>query len=379
MTTAAKSGPVRVGLIGLGTVAQQVHLPLITRRDDIFEIAGIVDLDPAALERTGQRWSIPPDRHYQDVESLLASEQVDALIVMNSGPHSESVITGLDNGLAVLCEKPLAYSQAEVERIHAALRHSSGSLMIGYMKTHDLAVKQAQTFIDGGQARAVDVEVVHPSETRQLLVGELAHRSKPASSASPRLGNPGVDEALGECSEQFRDLYAGVLLGSIIHEFSVLRALGTPLCSVAYAQWLRANETDTTVIISGTGPGGESITLRWYYLDRHPTYRETVHWIGIDSEVSLEFPTPYVLHAPTIATMRQSAGKGSESITYTSYRSSFEIELEQFAAIVGTAEDTLGACDEAIADVRLAQQVIKHIAAHEGVTLQGEVTSPSTD
>jgi len=375
MTTSTRSGPVRLGLIGLGTVAHQIHLPLLTRRSDLFNIVGIVDVDPAALERTGRRWGIERDAHFQDVASMVDATEIDALLVMNSGQHSDSVITGLNQGLAVLCEKPLAYSHAEVNRVHAALKSGGGSLLIGYMKTHDPAVRQAKDFIGDRGARAIDIEVVHPSEARQLLTGELAHQTKAPASGLPQQGNAGVEESFGGETSPYQDLYSGVLLGSIIHEFSVLRALGTPLCLVDHAQWIRDDGLDASVIIVGTGPSGESITIRWYYVDRHHTYRETVHWIGEDFDVSIEFPTPYVLHAPTIATMRKAAGAGAETITFTSHRSAFEVELEEFAAAVGTDPGSSEPCSDAEADVNLAQQVVQLIAGKEGVPLKGELAA----
>lgn len=372
MTTRQRPGALRLGLVGLGTVAQQVHLPLITRRDDLFEISGVVDLDPAALTRTGDRWNIPSERRFPDVSSLIEADDVDALVVMNSGQHSDSVIAGLDHGLAVLCEKPLAFSQAEVERVRTALNRGTGQLMIGYMKVHDPAVKEAQVFIGGRNARAVDIEVVHPSEARQLLSGELAHKAKAASPSLEFPRNVGVDEALGEDESPYRDLYSGILLGSIIHEFSVLRALGAPLRKVTYAHWNRGDSDDATVIIVGTGSHGENITIRWYYLDDHPTYRETVHWVGTDSDVSIEFPTPYVLHAPTTATMRRASGPGAEAITYSSHRSAFELELELFAESALKGAGNEDACEDALADVQLAQQVVTYIATAEGIDLHGE-------
>jgi len=375
MAMSTRLGPIRLGLIGLGTVAHQIHLPLLTRRSDLFDIVGIVDVDPAALERTGNRWNFPPGAHFQDVASMVGATDIDALLVMNSGQHSDSVITGLNHGLAVLCEKPLAYSQAEVDRVRAALDSGGGSLVIGYMKTHDPAVRQAQDFIGGRRAGAIDVEVVHPSEARQLLTGELAHQVKAPPSGLPHPANAGVEEAFGGEASPYHDLYSGILLGSIIHEFSVLRALGTPLCLVDHAQWIRGGGLDATVIIVGTGPSGENITIRWYYLDSHPTYRETVHWIGEDRDVTIEFPTPYVLHAPTIATMRKAAGAGAETITFTSHRSAFEVELEDFAATIGTDPGSSEACSDARADVNLAQQVVQLIAANEGVHLKGELAA----
>src|SRR5215212_9969212 len=47
---------IRVGVAGLGAVAQAVHLPLLARLDDTFEIAALADLAPSLLARIGDRY-----------------------------------------------------------------------------------------------------------------------------------------------------------------------------------------------------------------------------------------------------------------------------------------------------------------------------------
>ena len=65
-------------------------------------------------------------------------------------------------GNTVFCEKPLAYSRAELKVIEKAKSESGSALMIGYMKTFDPAVVEAQKAIKT-RPRTVDVLVLHPS------------------------------------------------------------------------------------------------------------------------------------------------------------------------------------------------------------------------
>ena len=36
---------IRVGLVGAGAVASSVHLPILTRRSDLYEVVAIADLN----------------------------------------------------------------------------------------------------------------------------------------------------------------------------------------------------------------------------------------------------------------------------------------------------------------------------------------------
>ena len=43
----------RVGVIGLGEVAQVIHLPIIESLPDRYELAAVCDISPGLLKRVG--------------------------------------------------------------------------------------------------------------------------------------------------------------------------------------------------------------------------------------------------------------------------------------------------------------------------------------
>ena len=49
---------VRVGLVGAGAVASSVHLPILTRRSDLYEVVAIADLNLAATHVLADRFGI---------------------------------------------------------------------------------------------------------------------------------------------------------------------------------------------------------------------------------------------------------------------------------------------------------------------------------
>jgi myo-inositol 2-dehydrogenase/D-chiro-inositol 1-dehydrogenase len=59
---------VRLGVVGLGAVAQAVHLPLIERLRGAFVIAGIADLSPTLTAAIGERYRVGPDRRFGTLE-----------------------------------------------------------------------------------------------------------------------------------------------------------------------------------------------------------------------------------------------------------------------------------------------------------------------
>jgi predicted dehydrogenase len=103
---------IRVGVAGLGAVAQAVHLPILAKLDDTFEIAALADLSEALRERLGERYQVPAAARVGSVDELLDVTGLDAIVILTSGSHGAAALAALDRGLAVLCEKPLATTVA---------------------------------------------------------------------------------------------------------------------------------------------------------------------------------------------------------------------------------------------------------------------------
>ena len=94
----------RVGVAGLGIVAQAVHLPLLARRWDLFEIRALCDLSPSRCVTLGERYGVPASRHYSSIDDMCERAPIDAVLVLTSGSHGGAVTRCLAAGLAVLCE-----------------------------------------------------------------------------------------------------------------------------------------------------------------------------------------------------------------------------------------------------------------------------------
>src|SRR5580704_8111921 len=87
------------------------------------EIAAIASRDASRAAEVAARFAIP--RSYGSYEALLNDSKIDA--IYNPLPnhlHAEWTVKALNAGKHVLCEKPLALSISEVDRIEAAAKSS---------------------------------------------------------------------------------------------------------------------------------------------------------------------------------------------------------------------------------------------------------------
>ncbi len=105
----------RGGIIGLGNVAIEGHLPGWTRRDDV-EIVALSDTEAARRQPAEAR--LPAARWYDSVEDLLAHEPLDFVdICTPPASHGLLVCRALERGLHVLCEKPLVVAPDDLTRV----------------------------------------------------------------------------------------------------------------------------------------------------------------------------------------------------------------------------------------------------------------------
>lgn len=105
----------RVAVIGLGGVAERIHLPACAMLPEV-EVVGAGEPDPERRSRVGGRFAIP--HLYTEAESLLERERPD-IVLIGTPPdtHHDLARLALDHGAHVLCEKPFAGTVAEADAI----------------------------------------------------------------------------------------------------------------------------------------------------------------------------------------------------------------------------------------------------------------------
>lgn len=156
-----RSSPVCWGVVGCGQIAVDKSIPglLAAARSHLVAVA---DPLPArrelALALAGQA-GCAGVRSYADARALFADPGVDAVyIALPTGDHAWAVEAAAQAGKAILCEKPLGRSAAEVAKMVAAVRRHNVPLMTGYMsRFSDVFQKAAKLVREGAIGRVTYV------------------------------------------------------------------------------------------------------------------------------------------------------------------------------------------------------------------------------
>ncbi|WP_433748382.1 Gfo/Idh/MocA family protein [Falsibacillus pallidus] len=119
----------RIGIIGVGGIATGRHIPAFLKLAETVKITAVSDINLERAQQTAAQFDIPHVfTHYQDM-----FPEVDAVVICTPNKfHAEITIAALEAGLHVFCEKPMAMSAEEAERMMEAAKRSGKKLAIGF-------------------------------------------------------------------------------------------------------------------------------------------------------------------------------------------------------------------------------------------------------
>ncbi len=114
-------------VIGLGRIGWQFHIPNILKHGG-FTLTAVVD--PLA-ERREEALREFGAKGYADFTELLDNEALDLIALASpTHLHAEQAIQAMERGIDVFCDKPMARSLAEVDRMIAAMRANGRKMMV---------------------------------------------------------------------------------------------------------------------------------------------------------------------------------------------------------------------------------------------------------
>ncbi|MER5204117.1 Gfo/Idh/MocA family oxidoreductase [Streptomyces sp. NPDC002825] len=110
---------IRTAIVGTGGIAGICHVPALRAQAHRAEIVAAVDVDAARAEEFAAEHGIPAV--YTDLQTMLKEQRPD-VVHLCTPPflHAEQAVACLEAGAWVWCEKPVALSLAELDRIQAA-------------------------------------------------------------------------------------------------------------------------------------------------------------------------------------------------------------------------------------------------------------------
>ena len=351
----------RVGLIGLGSVAQVVHLPVLRELQEEYELVAGCDLSQGFTDAVAARHGIP--RVYASEREMLAAERLDLVAVLNSDEyHAHSTIAALEAGCHVLLEKPASLTLRDVDAMIDARERSGREVMVGYMRRHAGAYLELQR-------QLTPRPDIHHLAVRDIIgpnsyfIGQSARVIAPfgftpaAAEEKAARARAQVLESIGHENEALAGVFR-LLSGLSSHDLSAMRGLvGTP----------------RRVIAAGARRNGRFISALFDYGSFIATFETGVDMVGRfdasievfagDRRLRLEYDTPYIRQLPTRLLVAETIGEAYREAAirpsfrdpYTTQWLALHTHLTQNLPVAATLED-------ASEDIRLAIAITAEIA-----------------
>ncbi len=139
----------RVGMIGVGNVAQVAHIPAWKRSPHV-DLVAVCDPNQARARAVARKFGVP--RVETDFEDLLRAGELDCVdICAPNHLHAPIAIAALTAGLDVLCERPLARDAHEARAMVEAAQNAERILMCALNGRYRRDVEILRQFVAKGE------------------------------------------------------------------------------------------------------------------------------------------------------------------------------------------------------------------------------------
>lgn len=150
----------KIGIVGLGFMGK-MHLRCYRGIEGV-EVAAVCDVDAARLTGTGagggniegaeEQLDLSGVGQYDNLATMLAETKLDAVsITLPTYLHGDATVAALEAGLDVLCEKPMALTTNDAQRMIAAANRTGRRLQIGHCIRFWPEYEKAKELLDSGR------------------------------------------------------------------------------------------------------------------------------------------------------------------------------------------------------------------------------------
>ncbi len=146
--TSSKTGPINVGVAGLGRSGWDIHIRTLREMPGKFKVAAVLD---NLAERRKQAADEFGCATYEKYEQVLADKNLDLVIVaMPTDLHVPWSMAALEAGKDVVVEKPVSTDLAECDKLIAAEKKLGGSVTVFQNRRYAAGFLKIKEVVESG-------------------------------------------------------------------------------------------------------------------------------------------------------------------------------------------------------------------------------------
>ncbi len=355
---------VKIGVIGLGEIAQVTHIPTLKRLDDKYEIIAGCDVSEKLREKICEEYNIP--QQYADYHELIEKSGVDAVLVLTKD-HTDVVLTALAHDKYVLVEKPMCLTLSDADKIIEANKKSKGEVVVGYMRCYAPAFEMAVKEVGG-------IENIRYVKLRDIIGGNnyfVRQANKvykfddmPESIAeiNKQRDNEICLEVHGttDVDPQIKRMY-NFLNGLSTHDISAMREIiGRPQKVESAVTWGDAPSINVVFKYDKFYAAYETVALTGY-----GRFDASIEVFGDGKTVSVYYDTPYISNLPVKLVVTETKDDVfEERIIRPTYLNPFDFELAHFHEVITTGIRPKTTPEDAKEDLLIFADILKYVKEH---------------
>src|SRR5215470_14469056 len=158
---------VRLAIVGCGNISQLNAPGYLTHPR--CEVVALCDTAPERAKRRAREWGIAP-RIYSDFAKVLDDDAIDAVELLTpTWLHADQVVAALEAGKHVSCQKPLATTMTEADRIAAAASKARTIFRVTENFLYYPPIVKAKELLDAGVIGEPSLVRIHTTRAQHIV------------------------------------------------------------------------------------------------------------------------------------------------------------------------------------------------------------------
>ena len=353
---------IKIGIIGLGEVAQLMHLPILADMHNKYEIRAIADISPSLNSFIAEKYNVP--KSYLSPVDLIKDPEVEAVFVLSPDQyHYDHIVEAIHQCKHVFVEKPVTLN---IEQLGALIeleaKYPDQIVMVGYMRRFEGSFLKAKEFMEKSHKQTEYIRFRDIICEGPFFIGQTRSVFLPKDIPGELIKKSGVKRrvqlnvAIGaDATTEQRTAYEK-LTGLGCHSFSAVREIfGMP-------KRLKA-------VVSSQG--GEHLVVVLEYEGFLGTYELVNNQDIVQFDAAIEiyqknrklkinYETPYVRHqASTLEVTDSSENETQTSVYGPDYNDAFATELHEFHNCVTYNSKPKTTLVDSLDDLKLFKNIIE--------------------
>lgn len=162
-----KDGKLLIGIIGCGGIANQKHMPALSKLDEKCKMVAFCDIKEERAKKAAAQYGDADAKVYTDYHELLADPAIDVVHVLTPNvAHAPIVVDAFEAGKHVLCEKPMSHTTEDAQKMMDAWKKSGKKFTIGYQNRFRPEVQMLHKSCEAGELGEIYFAKAHAVRRR---------------------------------------------------------------------------------------------------------------------------------------------------------------------------------------------------------------------